>query len=92
MANESIRRNPLLDHIMQGTGTDDWLWTNFKAGRIDENRFRLRAAEAPVRADQLLKGGHLISFRPIMAVDQNIRAVGEAVFEAEVLGRIRSEA
>ena len=58
---------------------------------MQHERVRLPAAHPAVRADQLLERRDLVEVVPVGAVDDDVRAVREAVGAADVVGRVRAE-
>jgi hypothetical protein len=58
---------------------------------VQEERERLRPPHSPVRSDELLEGRDLVEVRPVGAVDDDVRAVGEGIGAPDVPGRVRPE-
>ena len=62
------------------------------APRVEDERLRLRPAEAAVERDQLLEGAALVEQRVVEAVDEDVGHVREAVGAPQVLARVGREA
>src|SRR5205823_8009619 len=76
---------------VHGLGADDVLVGQPEFHRMQQERKRLRPAEAAVRADELLEGRHLVRVAPVAAVEHDVGAVRKAVGAQHVTGGLVSE-
>ena len=58
---------------------------------MEDERLRLRPAEATVRADQLLERGHFAEHRVVLAEQQQVGGVDHGVLALEAHDRVRAE-
>src|SRR5207247_6190137 len=82
------RQRPRLDRAVERLGADDLALGNGERARMEEKRLRLRAAEAAVRADELLERGHLTRLGVEAAVAEDVRDVAESVRPSQVRRRV----
>src|SRR5207244_3672969 len=73
------RQRPRLDRAVERLGADDLALGNGERAGMEEKRLRLGAAEAAVRADELLERGHLTRLGVEAAVAEDVRDVAESV-------------
>ncbi len=64
---------------MHARRADDRTFRNLEPRRVEDERSRLRAADAAVERDQLFEGAALVEIRVVEAADHDVPDVFEAV-------------
>ena len=82
---------PAAQDVVHGRGADHIALGPRQLGRVHHERVRLPAAHAAVGADELLEGRDLLELVPVVAVDDDVRAVLEAVGHPHVVGGVGPE-
>ena len=85
------QRPPAAEQLVHARGADDRLRRSRQLDGMQDERPGLRAAEAAVERDQLLKCAALLELRVIEAADHDVRHVLEAVGAEQMCGRVRGE-
>ena len=80
---------PMREHAVHGRRADDRLVGQRQALRVEDERARLRPAEAAVEGDQLLEGAALVELGVVEAADHDVGDVREAVGAQQVARRGR---